>query len=252
MNVLILDPGLFDIPGDMPKECQIEHYNVLKESVEYASKYIDAVLDSYRGAPYLPFYDEIENNYFNPPITRSYYIRANYAAIKKRIQKMMKQGRNVDVSESEPASSKLMFESDTTTEVPFRKYLSTVLFSGINHNATYLMLLSIKNSNLSPHLDIISGLDQVSVDSVYKPSVDCTCVVGKYLRNDLCGNEIFPNLQACENLNDAFWSQKKDGPKTQAEKRALYILYGKEAATRNHYFYDSVISHKKTRITMFL
>lgn len=248
MVTLLIDPGLFEVPEGISREEEIEHYFFLKNSIEYASRYFDVILNDYDGAPY-GFWNG--GTFSRPPLTRSHYIRTHYVNLQAEIRKMAKNGTQVKLEEDTIDSCSLSFCNHSNTEIPFKKYLFTLFFSGKYSYDQAVVLLAKHNECCSPTIRLIRG-DSIDITAVSNPATDCNGIVHQFLaRTDLM-EEPFPQQYACEYLNNAFLNESKKSGLNNNNKRSLFIKFGNETASRNYYSQKSDISRKNPNYEVFV
>ena len=249
MTKLILDPCLFEIPSDMPIEEQQNHFFFLKRTIDFVYECLDSSMDEYSGAPYCFF---LGDPFQRPPITKSLSIRNGFSAIEKKIYKMMAVGEYVDLTADAITVCPFKFELDTITAEPFKQYLHKLFFAEKTNTSGCLLLLSLKNADLSPIVLLGDGKTEVMVDAVSDPACDCGGIIGNYLKesDDLSG--LFPRKFACYLLNDVFKTAIDEKGLDKNEKRALFILLGNEVASRNAYAKRADISRKNPSYEVFV
>ena len=250
MTTLLIDPRLFEISPDMDDDNQLEHFTLLDSTISFVSTCMDAALDEYNGAPYMYYYDSTPT-YREAPITESRYIRSRYGRIRKEIQKMLRNGMTVELTEEGMVECTLDFEDNTVTEKSFKLYLYEKLFCDCSEYSL-LLLLSDKNSQHSPKVSMSSDRGSKDIVSVHNPAVDCNGIIAKYLSANTNQHEIFPQRTSCMSLNSAFLSEVSPQRLSDAEKRPYFIKYGNEVASRNGYEKKPDISRKNPRYSVFV
>lgn len=245
---LILDPGLFEVAAISSKDHQAIHFNYLLKSLKFIDSHLDAALDQYNGAPYCYFYDDA-GDYRGAPITKSLTVKTNYASIHKILLRMIRNGNLINIPTPEQrVSCALEFEADTISEIPFKCYLQHISKSTEYTYGETLMILSQKNKNHAPELQISSGGRQYFIIAVGDPATDCNGVLSGYLIDNETLHKIFPQEHACTELNSEFLSELKTGCENQ---RSLFLKYGKEVASRNKYTMRADLSRKNPNYTVF-
>lgn len=247
MNKLIIDPCLFEIPADMSKEDQFEHFMFLKDCIDFVADFFDINLDSYDGAPYS--YNS-ESPPYAPPITQSLVVRNKYSEVSKKIQKMVSLGAFVELPEQYINKCSLQFEKESVAEKKFKQYLFYIFGSGTYQNA--LILLSHKNKSCVPTVSACIDADSFDCASLYNPPEDCSGIISDYLKTSVSHDAMFPYCLTCYKLNDTFKEVITEKGKSSREMEAIYIRFGTEVASRNKYQRKADISRKNPRYEVFV
>lgn len=247
MTTLIIDPSLFEIPSNMSKSEQFCHFMFLKNSIDFVSDCLDVSLDQYDGAPYI---GNSESPPYRAPITKSLTVRNKYSEISKKIQKLVSHGKWIELQDNLIDNCPLQFEDTTVTEQKFKQYLYYIFSSGIHEKS--LLLLSQKNSSCTPSISYSIGGNAYILSTVVDPAIDCSRMVSKYLKESASADSIFPQSIACSRLNEEFKEKLKKQGKTAVERRAIYILFGMEVASRNLYRKEPDISRKNPSYEVFV
>ena len=247
MNKLIIDPCLFEIPADMSKEDQFEHFMFLKNCIDFVADYFDINLDSYDGAPYSYNSDSPP---YAPPITQSHVVRNRYSEVSKKIQKMVSLGDFVELTEQQIDDCSLQFEKESAAEMKFKQYLFCIIGSDIYRNA--IILLSQKNKSCVPTVTACIDDDGFNCASLYNPAEDCSGTISDYFKSNAYHDAMFPYGMTCYKLNDCFKEVIAEKGKTSGELEAIYIKFGTEVASRNKYQRKADISRKNPRYEVFV
>lgn len=247
MTKLIMDPCLFEVPSNMSQDDQFAHYIILKDSIDFVSDFFHVSLDAYDGAPYI---GNSESPPYAPPITKSLYIRNNYAQISKKIQKMVSRGKLIELPKASISNCSLQFEDTMTAEIKFKQYLFLLFCSDLHENT--LLLLSQKNNIYIPSITLSVEDSTYELSTIFDPAVDCNGIVAKYLMESLETNSIFPQFTACTKLNERFKEEISRPGLTVNERKAIYISLGTEVANRNNYHAKPDISRKNPHYEVFV
>lgn len=250
MKKLILDPGLFDISAELSKEDQIEHFQFLKNSIAFADTYLDVVVDTYNGAPYNYYYDP-PCTCCLPPITKSLTVRNRFSEIQKILQRMSRNGQDINLSDKTASCDSLFLAPNSITTSSFLKYIHSLFFSN-DPKDRYLLLLSQTNSSCSPVVSFHSENDLFKISAVSNPAVDCNGIIFEYLKACADSNEMFPQKGTCSDLNRAFQDAISATQFSESEKKPFYKKYGTEVASRNYYQSQPEISRKNAQYTVFV
>ena len=249
MTTLVVDPGLFEISADATKEEQHEHFVFLQKSIDFASEFLAVTVDQYSGAPYC---FSLDTPVQKPPITKSLTVKNGFAGIQKKLHKMFRGGEYVELLEEPVEVCPLLFEADTITEKPFKRYIRLLLLTKKQTEKDVLLLLSKRNAMLAYEVAIGSKEETVIVAAVSDPENDCGGVVGSYLKESITPESVFPQEAACRSLNDAFKSEIDQKGLDNNAKRAIFKKYGNEVASRNFYCDRADLSRKNPGYDVFI
>ncbi len=247
MTKLIIDPCLFEVPEDMSQTDQIEHFMILKNSIDFVSDFFQVSLDEYDGAPYS--YNS-EGPPFHPPLTRGLTVRNRYSEISKKIQKMLSTDSWIDIQDESIDGCSLEFDEGMITEQKFKRYLYSIISSAPHEE--YVLLLAQKNKERCPQITVSINDSAYRFPAIYNPAEDCNGIVHKYLKSSTDINGIFPQSAACHKLNIKFLEIVSNSDLNVNEKRPIYISFGTEVASRNDYECKPDISKKNPSYEVFV
>ena len=249
MKKLILDPGLFEISGNLSREDQIEHFTILRQSITFAATFLDVGIDTYNGAPYFYFYDP-SSQYQDPPITKSRIVKTRFAELRKDIQRMMRNGRNVTISDKIATCDSMSFDLDSITTSPFLAYIYFLISN--SQQSGCLLLLSPQNAFCAPIVGFQAEDIASDIMAISDPEIDCNGIVVNFLKPSANSDEMFPQKLACTRLNQAFLNVISSSQLSVPEKRGLYQKFGNEVASRNYYRKHPEISRKNPQYKVYV
>lgn len=250
MTKLVLDPGLFEVSKELSKEDQIEHFNFLKNSITFAVNYLDASIDTYNGAPYHHYYNA-PSIYQQPPITKSLTVKNRFSEIRKDLQRMMRAGRDVILSDKVVACDSLRLDAESITSAPFLAYIYYLLFDNKEYNRC-LLLLSKANADCTPKVSFKFGNNLFDITAVSNPAIDCSGLIFEFLKVSADPNNMFPQKNTCMALNQAFQAIISSSRLSVPEKKRFYKEFGKEVASRNYYQNQPDISRKNPQYNVYI
>ena len=244
MFKIILDPNLFECDENSSPEYQVEHFKYLNECICFLSDYCLVTIDVYQGAPYFYSY----NPFIAPPITNSHYLKISYGKIKKKIQRIVCENFNkVEIykSKGEISISGVEFVNPTKCKDAFLKYLETQF----NELENCILILGMERETGNIIIEL-NGQNAI-LQAINNPPSDCTNIVVKILRSSGKDSEPFPNIDACNLLNDSFKDEIKGEHLSDSEKIEIMLKYGGEFASRNHYEKNAQLTRNNPKRTVF-
>lgn len=250
MKKLIIDPGLFEIPGNLSREEQIECFSILRRSITFAANYLDVCIDTYNGAPYYYFYAPL-SEYQAPPITKSLIVKNRFPELRKDIQRMIRDGQCVTLPDEIAVCDSLFLDSESITTAPFLAYIYFLAFSD-QQKGYCLLLLSPRNASCAPTVHFQVENTSFDIMAISDPATDCNGIVVEFLKACANSNDMFPQQFACTGLNQAFLRDVSSSRLGLPEKRGLYKRYGNEVASRNNYRKHPEISRKNPQYNVYV
>lgn len=250
MTKLVFDPGLFEVSEGLSKEDQIEHFNFLKNSIAFAVKYLDVVIDMYNGAPYCYYYNPPCTCKL-PPITKSLTVKNKFSEIRKDLQRMIRGGQEIILSDKVVTSDSLLLDSESITTSPFLAYVYSLMFNN-RQEERCLLLLSKANADCAPRVTFQSESNSFDITAISDPAIDCNGVIFEFFKACADSNDMFPQKDTCTALNQAFQDVISSSQWNVLEKKGVYKKFGNEVASRNYYQNHPEISRKNSQYKVYV
>lgn len=245
MVKIILDPNLFECDENATPKYQMEHFYYLQKCICFLSDYCLVTMDIYQGAPY--WYSK--NPFINPPITNSHYLKISYGKIKEKLQRIIYKNFNeveINKSKGNTKISELRFIDLSKCKDAFLKYIETQFYE--LENCILILGMERETGNIIIELNGQNAILQ----AINNPPSDCTNTVVKILRSTGKDSELFPNIAACNLLNDSFKDEIKGKHLSDSEKIEIMLKYGGEFASRNHYEKNAQLTRNNPKRTVFV
>jgi hypothetical protein len=238
---ILLDPCMYELSNmGASEEVEYAHFYYLSRILDFINENLDVLFDLYEGAPYYP------DGEIRPPLTRYHYIDYQLTFIYSAIQNKINYDEYIELAPYllSTIKSDFFFPENSALKEGFLKYITYIAAQELE----LFMFIGQQNHNVSiPLLFALNEDSKFETIPICDPELDCNNQLYRALK-ETGSNDIFPYSTLCTKINQMYMKESQAGI-DQSQRMAKILTFGKEAALRNGYQYNQILSNRNSTST---